>query len=107
MDRLEDMATLDRGEETFRLVAMLQLLLQAMGTLWAAMQHAVLTFLLGMFSQLTKLRWGMAPRGSTLSSVPKPQILDREPHWTIRYSSRSGLRSTGRLDGWLRWRARG
>ena len=62
MDKLEDMATLDRGEETFRLVAMLQLLLQSAGTLWPAMQHAVLSFLLGMFSKLTDLRCTCASR---------------------------------------------
>ena len=51
------MAALDRGEETFRLAAMLQLLLQRAGTLWPDMQHAVLTFLQGMVDKLTKLRW--------------------------------------------------
>lgn len=56
MDKLEEMATLDRGEETFRLVAMLQLLLQSAGTMWPDMQHAVLKFLQGMFDKLTKLR---------------------------------------------------
>lgn len=62
MDKLEDMAALDRSEETYRLVHMMQLLLQSGGTLWPDLQQAVVVFLQDMFGKLSKLRWGLSLR---------------------------------------------
>ena len=59
MDKLEDVAALGRNsEENFRLVQMMQLLLQAGGTLWPQMQRDIVTFLITTFHKLSKLRWG-------------------------------------------------
>ena len=70
MDKLEEMPALDRSEETFRLVHMLQLLLQSAGTLWPAMQQAVFAFLQAMFEKLAILRWGPAPRAQGRAARP-------------------------------------
>ena len=59
MDKLDAVAELGRNsEESFRLVQMMQLLLQGGGTLWPQMQRVIVTFLITTFHKLSKLRWG-------------------------------------------------
>ena len=56
MGQLENMSLLARSEETFRLVNMLQLLLQSAGTVWPALQQAIVDFFEVMLENLAKLR---------------------------------------------------